>query len=1023
MKFPIVILFFSVLLFGIATNGQTPGVIVEKATGAGSAILDPNSDGYVSSTTAGFTTNDKTQSEIQYRPIPMPGLEPNSDLGPGPDCKYTDFVDSGVEDPAMLAYDGSGNMLIRLRLGGLAPNSKGYSIFIDTDQKMGFTGPNADPNARVGNPGFEIEVSCQTNFGIYLYDVDGSITPTLKTSLLGHDYYQKSVALSTDCGNADYFYDFYIPFSTITAQFPTVTTSTKLRMAIMTSMSPAAALGSNSQSDLSGIDDAAYNYNYDEMFITVIENFYPSTVIEISTSTPLDRSDCPNITGTIISTATSISGTSTEADGTAIKVYKNGALLGSTTVSASAWTLTGVSGLVVGDIITASATASGKSESITNCDAETVASCNTTTSILIAANITYVGGAKGFNVAVARPIGTIVKCYYSNYSLIDPVALALKSPNNLNTVTTTSNPQTVSFECQTGNCFGTGVYYFTVQEPGKCVSDYLMDCHYSSGTASATPTISSPTTITSTTTSITGASTASASIYVYADGVLKGTTTASGAGAWTLSGQTFTTGQVITVKAHEAGNCISAASASKTVSYKTNTPVIVGSYCTGTSITSISGYVSETSGTVQIYKNAVSHGAATTIDADGSWNATGLTLVAGDVVTAVATVASSTASNISTSITIGGKTSNAVVITTGTITEGDASVSGTGTNGDVIKLYADGVQIGSSTVVAGGTWTVGALATYELYSGAIVTATATAAGMCESNESASKTVTCITPSTLLDIAATSSEIYEGTTATITVHSSETTSLYQLMNGAVATGTSRLGNGGDLVLTSGTLSSTATLTVKAIKVAPTACTNNLAETAAISVIPAPMPIELLSFDAKCLNDRIEISWSTAAETNNDYFTIEKSEDLWNFSEFKRIKGAGFSNYRIAYNEVDLSPFRASYYRLKQTDFDGKYTIFNPIYIYCTLENGFSMESVTYSNSTLHIKFLCNLDSIEHIHIHIIDFSGKPLLSKTENLPESGYYQINYESLNLKPGIYMVVAENNKKSMAKKIVILQ
>ena len=108
--------------------------------------------------------------------------------------------------------------MFRFRLGGTANNSKGYSILIDTDQKFGATGPEADPNYVPGNPGFEIEVVLRTNFGVGLYDVDGTVNPVaMDDETVARPYTnfaQKSIALSEICGDDDYFYDFYIPFST-----------------------------------------------------------------------------------------------------------------------------------------------------------------------------------------------------------------------------------------------------------------------------------------------------------------------------------------------------------------------------------------------------------------------------------------------------------------------------------------------------------------------------------------------------------------------------------------------------------------------------------------------------------------------------------------------------------------------------------------------------------------------------------------------------------------------------------------
>ena len=120
-----------VALFSGTAKSQTRGLIYLPATGA--AVLDPNGDGYASATTAGFIANDKAESEIPYAPLVFPGTEPTSDVNNGPNCGFTDFVDSGSEDPALSYLDGSNNLLYRMRMGSSSPNAKSYSILIDTD--------------------------------------------------------------------------------------------------------------------------------------------------------------------------------------------------------------------------------------------------------------------------------------------------------------------------------------------------------------------------------------------------------------------------------------------------------------------------------------------------------------------------------------------------------------------------------------------------------------------------------------------------------------------------------------------------------------------------------------------------------------------------------------------------------------------------------------------------------------------------------------------------------------------------
>jgi len=87
----------------------------------------------------------------------------------------------------------------------------------------------------------------------------------------------------------------------------------------------------------------------------------------------------------------------------------------------------------------------------------------------------------------------------------------------------------------------------------------------------------------------------------------------------------------------------------------------------------------------------------------------------------------------------------------------------------------------------------------------------------------------------------------------------------------------------------------------------------------------LPIELLNFNATALNnDQVELDWQTATEINNDYFTIERSESGLIWKELAMVNGAGNSSQMLNYNTVDENPYsEVSYYRLKQTDYDGNF----------------------------------------------------------------------------------------------------
>lgn len=88
----------------------------------------------------------------------------------------------------------------------------------------------------------------------------------------------------------------------------------------------------------------------------------------------------------------------------------------------------------------------------------------------------------------------------------------------------------------------------------------------------------------------------------------------------------------------------------------------------------------------------------------------------------------------------------------------------------------------------------------------------------------------------------------------------------------------------------------------------------------------LPIELLYFDAILIDDNyVKLEWTTLGEINNDFFTIERSKDLEIFQPISIVNGSGNSNQQLHYLDFDFEPLTGiSYYRLKQTDFDGKYS---------------------------------------------------------------------------------------------------
>lgn len=143
--------------------------------------------------------------------------------------------------------------------------------------------------------------------------------------------------------------------------------------------------------------------------------------------------------------------------------------------------------------------------------------------------------------------------------------------------------------------------------------------------------------------------------------------------------------------------------------------------------------------------------------------------------------------------------------------------------------------------------------------------------------------------------------------------------------------------------------------------------------------SPLPIELLTFQASPEADKVLLEWATAAEVNNDFFTIERSSDGELWQELLFHQGSGNTSSRTEYEMVDDQPLQGiSYYRLKQTDFDGSFEYF-PMVAVEMPSMGDSQELILFPNP---VKTILNVQSIpvRAEWLQILSVSGEMVLSE-------------------------------------------
>lgn len=184
-------------------------------------------------------------------------------------------------------------------------------------------------------------------------------------------------------------------------------------------------------------------------------------------------------------------------------------------------------------------------------------------------------------------------------------------------------------------------------------------------------------------------------------------------------------------------------------------------------------------------------------------------------------------------------------------------------------------------------------------------------------------------------------------------------------------------------------------------------------------PSMLPIDLLFFDAIFYPpDRyVKLLWTTKSETDNDYFTLQRSTNAQDFMDIGTVEGAGNSSYEINYEFFDNYPLSGiSYYRLKQTDFNGAYSYSRII----AVNNEYSYNQQTFvvseaPSNTVMVYFVSAQS--ETVNVQIVSANGQIVFVDVVNTMNNQLITIN-PNKRLAPGIYYIIADKE----IQKVVVM-
>lgn len=186
----------------------------------------------------------------------------------------------------------------------------------------------------------------------------------------------------------------------------------------------------------------------------------------------------------------------------------------------------------------------------------------------------------------------------------------------------------------------------------------------------------------------------------------------------------------------------------------------------------------------------------------------------------------------------------------------------------------------------------------------------------------------------------------------------------------------------------------------------------------------LPITLSAFNATLQSDEtVRITWSTSAEINNAYFSLERSVNGTDFEIINEQEGAGNSTTLLNYSFTDLHPVSGTnYYRLKQVDFDGTFT-YGPIrqvtLTGTTTNGGLSANEIgVFPNPSTGVFTFTNKNNTEITGLTVTDIKGQVI--KQQSIERGAQMQIDLTTQPI--GIYIVTfTDAEKHSVSHRIVV--
>lgn len=192
-----------------------------------------------------------------------------------------------------------------------------------------------------------------------------------------------------------------------------------------------------------------------------------------------------------------------------------------------------------------------------------------------------------------------------------------------------------------------------------------------------------------------------------------------------------------------------------------------------------------------------------------------------------------------------------------------------------------------------------------------------------------------------------------------------------------------------------------------------------------IYESTIPVELVSFTASLNETSVSLNWSTATELNNRGFSVQRKVGT-QWQDLGFVEGKGTTTEINSYSYIDnISSVESNgkiYYRLKQMDYDGSFSLSGEVLVQLTpVEYELSQNFPNPFNPVTRISFQLPYES--HITLRIYDMVGSEVATLINETKVAGNYNLDFNALSLASGVYFYKLQAGDFVSTKKMLLLK